>query len=201
MAVVICVRRVLGGQVGIANQTTMYKEETAAIAKLFERTMLRKHGPQEGPNRFMSLDTICDATQARRTSAHMRTHMRSGPDRFMPSTPPVTPPGRVEGMRARARAARAHRMHGTRARAQARLRQPGPASPARRVRASVRARADELCSGPAEGRSDGTGDGCRGTRRGDAGRKEVRQRPRAHDAAGPTSGRGLSGGSRRGRRR
>jgi hypothetical protein len=87
VAVVICVRRVLGGQVGIANQTTMYKEETAAIAKLFERTMLRKHGPQEGPNRFMSLDTICDATQARRTSAHMRTHTRSGPDRFMPSTP------------------------------------------------------------------------------------------------------------------
>lgn len=52
-------------KVGIANQTTMYKEETAAIAKLFERTMLRKHGPQEGPNRFMSLDTICDATQER----------------------------------------------------------------------------------------------------------------------------------------
>jgi len=29
-------------KIGIANQTTMYKEETAAIAKLFERAMLKK---------------------------------------------------------------------------------------------------------------------------------------------------------------
>jgi 4-hydroxy-3-methylbut-2-enyl diphosphate reductase IspH len=49
--------------VGIANQTTMYKQETAAIAKLFERTMMQKFGPQEVNNHFMSLDTICDATQ------------------------------------------------------------------------------------------------------------------------------------------
>lgn len=34
-------------KVGIANQTTMYKEETAAIAKLFERTMLKKFGPEK----------------------------------------------------------------------------------------------------------------------------------------------------------
>ena len=52
-------------KVGIANQTTMYKEETAAIAKLFERTMLKKVGPKEVNEHFMALDTICDATQER----------------------------------------------------------------------------------------------------------------------------------------
>eukprot|EP00281_Chroomonas_sp_CCMP1168_P018361 CAMPEP_0206229518 /NCGR_PEP_ID=MMETSP0047_2-20121206/9748_1 /ASSEMBLY_ACC=CAM_ASM_000192 /TAXON_ID=195065 /ORGANISM="Chroomonas mesostigmatica_cf, Strain CCMP1168" /LENGTH=473 /DNA_ID=CAMNT_0053652839 /DNA_START=32 /DNA_END=1453 /DNA_ORIENTATION=- len=52
-------------KVGIANQTTMYKEETAAIAKLFERTMLKKFGPEKVNEHFMALDTICDATQER----------------------------------------------------------------------------------------------------------------------------------------
>jgi len=52
-------------KVGIANQTTMYKEETAAIAKLFERTALKKFGPEKLNEHFMALDTICDATQER----------------------------------------------------------------------------------------------------------------------------------------
>eukprot|EP00960_Hanusia_phi_P054628 762723-Hanusia_phi.AAC.6 len=52
-------------KVGIANQTTMYKEETAAIAKLFERAMLKKYGPENVNVHFMALDTICDATQER----------------------------------------------------------------------------------------------------------------------------------------
>lgn len=52
-------------QVGIANQTTMYKEETAAIAKMFERTMLKKVGPEKLNESFLALDTICDATQER----------------------------------------------------------------------------------------------------------------------------------------
>eukprot|EP00802_Teleaulax_amphioxeia_P004750 Tamp_04754.p1 GENE.Tamp_04754~~Tamp_04754.p1 ORF type:complete len:431 (+),score=169.90 Tamp_04754:157-1293(+) len=52
-------------KIGIANQTTMYKEETAAIAKLFERAMLKKMGPEKLNDHFMALDTICDATQER----------------------------------------------------------------------------------------------------------------------------------------
>lgn len=53
-------------KVGIANQTTMLKGETEQIAKLFETTMLRKYGPGELDEHFLSPgDTICDATQER----------------------------------------------------------------------------------------------------------------------------------------
>lgn len=52
-------------RIGIANQTTMYKEETAAIAKMFERAMLKKVGPEKVNDHFMAMDTICDATQER----------------------------------------------------------------------------------------------------------------------------------------
>ncbi|KAK4525078.1 hypothetical protein GAYE_SCF08G2983 [Galdieria yellowstonensis] len=51
--------------VGIANQTTMLKNETNAIAKLFEQTMLKKFGPQELSKHFIAFNTICDATQER----------------------------------------------------------------------------------------------------------------------------------------
>jgi len=51
--------------VGVANQTTMLKSETEQIGKLFERTMLKKYGPSEGSQHFMSFNTICDATQER----------------------------------------------------------------------------------------------------------------------------------------
>ena len=51
--------------IGIANQTTMLKSETEQIGKLFERTMLRKYGPTELNQHFMSFNTICDATQER----------------------------------------------------------------------------------------------------------------------------------------
>jgi 4-hydroxy-3-methylbut-2-enyl diphosphate reductase len=51
--------------IGIANQTTMLEGETRAIAKLFETTMLRKYGPQQLDNHFMSFNTICNATQER----------------------------------------------------------------------------------------------------------------------------------------
>jgi 4-hydroxy-3-methylbut-2-en-1-yl diphosphate reductase len=52
-------------KVGIANQTTMLKSETEQIGKLLEQTMLKKHGPTELNEHFMSFNTICDATQER----------------------------------------------------------------------------------------------------------------------------------------
>lgn len=51
--------------VGIANQTTMLKGETEQISKLFERTLIRKYGAARIDDRFLSFNTICDATQER----------------------------------------------------------------------------------------------------------------------------------------
>lgn len=52
-------------RLGIANQTTMLKGETEQIGKLFEHTLMRKYGPANLNQHFLSFNTICDATQER----------------------------------------------------------------------------------------------------------------------------------------
>ena len=52
-------------KVGLANQTTMYKKETQAIGRLFEKTMMTAFGAENVKEHFAAFDTICDATQVR----------------------------------------------------------------------------------------------------------------------------------------
>jgi 4-hydroxy-3-methylbut-2-en-1-yl diphosphate reductase len=52
-------------RIGIANQTTMLKGETEQIGKLFERTLMKKHGIANLNEHFQPFNTICGATQER----------------------------------------------------------------------------------------------------------------------------------------
>lgn len=56
--------------VGIANQTTMYKKETRAIGQMLQKTMMEKYGPVDVDKHYMEFDTICDATQERQDAIH-----------------------------------------------------------------------------------------------------------------------------------
>ena len=50
-------------RIGLANQTTMLRNETLSIGKMLEKTMMQKYGPAELKQHYMVMDTICDATQ------------------------------------------------------------------------------------------------------------------------------------------
>jgi 4-hydroxy-3-methylbut-2-enyl diphosphate reductase len=52
-------------KVGLANQTTMYKKETKAIGQMFQKALMKRHGPADVDQHYMEFDTICDATQER----------------------------------------------------------------------------------------------------------------------------------------
>lgn len=67
-------------RIGMANQTTMLKGETEAIGKLLEKTMLKKYGPAELSQRFMVMDTICDATQERQDAVYKLTGAQGTPE-------------------------------------------------------------------------------------------------------------------------
>ena len=57
-------------RVGLANQTTLLRDETTEIGKLLERTQLQKHGAARLKDVYMVMDTICDATQERQDAVH-----------------------------------------------------------------------------------------------------------------------------------
>jgi len=64
-------------RIGLANQTTMYKKETQAIGRLFEKTMMAAYGAENIKEHFAAFDTICDATQVRQDAI---TEMSEGAD-------------------------------------------------------------------------------------------------------------------------
>jgi len=66
-------------KVGLANQTTMYKKETRAIGQLFQKTMMKKFGPDLLNEHYYEFDTICDATQVRQDAVDELCNMHNDP--------------------------------------------------------------------------------------------------------------------------
>lgn len=66
-------------KVGLANQTTMYKKETRAIGQLFQKTMMKKFGPDLLNEHYYEFDTICDATQVRQDAVDELCNMHDDP--------------------------------------------------------------------------------------------------------------------------
>merc|ERR1711907_108611 len=62
-------------KVGIANQTTMLKGETEAIGKLFQKTMLEKHGPAELDQHFVVMDTADRIDAGKNATDWMNSHL------------------------------------------------------------------------------------------------------------------------------
>ena len=52
-------------RIGLANQTTMLGSESLAIGEELRKSIARRYGESELPERFRSFDTICSATQER----------------------------------------------------------------------------------------------------------------------------------------
>lgn len=57
-------------KIGLANQTTMLRDETLEIGKMLERAQLQRHGADKLKDTYMVMDTICDATQERQDAVH-----------------------------------------------------------------------------------------------------------------------------------
>ena len=68
-------------RLGLANQTTMLRDETLKIGKLLEKTMMEKYGPAELKDRYMVMDTICDATQTRQSAVYELTASQDQPEK------------------------------------------------------------------------------------------------------------------------
>ncbi|CAL8468556.1 g8096 [Coccomyxa elongata] len=67
-------------QIGLANQTTMLRDETLTIGKMLEKAMMQKYGPADLKNHYMVLDTICDATQERQDAVTELVQKQTDPE-------------------------------------------------------------------------------------------------------------------------
>ncbi len=79
-------------RVGLANQTTMLRDETTAIGKLLEATQMRRWGPADLASHYMVMDTICDATQERQDAVHA---LVANGEKAGAATPADSPPDMV----------------------------------------------------------------------------------------------------------
>jgi len=67
-------------KIGLANQTTMYKKETREIGQLFQRTVMKRFGPDLINEHYYEFDTICDATQVRQDAVDALCDLHDDPN-------------------------------------------------------------------------------------------------------------------------